>query len=66
MPKILLDQNIPEAVASWLAGLLPDWIVIHVKAVGLLGAADDAIYRWAQENISIIATYDEDFADSRT
>jgi predicted nuclease of predicted toxin-antitoxin system len=66
MPAILLDQNIPEIVGSWLASLLSGWQVVHVKTIGLLGAADDVIYRWAQENAAVIATYDEDFADART
>jgi predicted nuclease of predicted toxin-antitoxin system len=65
MPTILLDQNIPEAIAPWLSDRLPEWRVLHVKTLQLDGAADEVIYRWAQQRDAIIATYDEDFADAR-
>jgi predicted nuclease of predicted toxin-antitoxin system len=33
--------------------------------VGLQGATDDTIFRWAQSDLSIVITFDEDFADAR-
>ena len=33
--------------------------------VGLQGATDDAIFQWAQSGLSIVITFDEDFADAR-
>jgi predicted nuclease of predicted toxin-antitoxin system len=65
MPTLVLDQNIPEAVVSWLSGQLPGWAVSHVKDLGLRGEPDEVIFRWAQHHQAIIATYDEDFADAR-
>jgi predicted nuclease of predicted toxin-antitoxin system len=43
----------------------PNWEVRHVNDVGLQGAADDAIFHWAQNDLSIVITLDEDFADAR-
>jgi predicted nuclease of predicted toxin-antitoxin system len=63
--RILLDQNIPQAVLGWLQGKLPGWEIWHVNALGLQGRTDEFLYLWAQENGAIIVTYDEDFADSR-
>lgn len=40
--------------------------MIHVNELGLNGAADEAVFRWAQAERAIIVTFDEDFADSRT
>ena len=45
--------------------LKPDWDVRHVIDVGLDGATDDAIFRWAQDSNSIVITFDDDFADAR-
>jgi predicted nuclease of predicted toxin-antitoxin system len=38
---------------------------MHVCDVGLNGASDDAIFRWAQAQRTIVLTFDEDFADAR-
>ena len=61
----LLDQNVPFAIAAWLKQEHPDWIINHVNELGFQGKPDHFLYKWAQENKSIIITYDEDFADSR-
>lgn len=63
--NILLDQNVPVAVRSWLSSIHPEWSVSHVKDLGMAGAKDHAIYKFAQNNNAIIITFDEDFADSR-
>ena len=63
--RILLDQNIPQALSGWLKGKLPGWEIRHVNELGFQGRTDEFLYLWAQENGAIIVTYDEDFADSR-
>ena len=63
--RILLDQNIPQAISNWLKKELTDWDVHHVNELGFQGKQDDFLYLWALENKAIIVTYDEDFADSR-
>ena len=63
--KILLDQNIPQAILKWLKEKLPNWEIRHVNELGFQGKTDEFLYLWAQANGSIIVTYDEDFADSR-
>lgn len=62
---ILLDQNIPYAVATWLHVQRPSWIVRHVKDLHFEGQTDEFLYRWAQQEKAIVITFDEDFADSR-
>lgn len=37
----------------------------HLNEIGLNGATDDSIFRWAQNDGSIVVTFDEDFADAR-
>lgn len=63
--RIMLDQNIPQAVSGWLKKELPVLEVQHVNELGFQGKSDDSLYLWAQKNKAIIMTYDEDFADSR-
>ena len=63
--RILLDQNIPQALSDWLSEKLPGWEIRHVNGLGFQGRTDEFLYLWAQENGAIIVTYDEDFADSR-
>jgi predicted nuclease of predicted toxin-antitoxin system len=36
-----------------------------VNDLGLRGAADEVIFQFAQNNLSIVITFDEDFADAR-
>jgi predicted nuclease of predicted toxin-antitoxin system len=38
---------------------------MHVCDVGLNGALDEVIFRWAQEQRAIVLTFDGDFADAR-
>jgi predicted nuclease of predicted toxin-antitoxin system len=65
IPRILLDQNIPQALSDWLKDKLPGWEIQHVNELGFQGRSDEFLYLWAQKNGAIIVTYDEDFADSR-
>ena len=63
--RLLLDQNVPQAISSWLKKKLPGWVILHVNELGFQGKPDEFLYLWAQKNGAIIVTYDEDFADSR-
>lgn len=63
--RILLDQNIPIAVADWLRQQRAQWQIDHVNELGFAGRSDEFLYRWAREHESIIITFDEHFADAR-
>lgn len=63
---VLLDQNVPQAVATWLRGLRPSWDVHHATEVGLAGRSDREVFDWAQARQATIITFDEDFADRRS
>jgi len=63
--RILLDQNVPQALSEWLKEKLLGWEIQHVNELGFQGKTDEFLYLWAQKNVAIIVTYDEDFADSR-
>jgi predicted nuclease of predicted toxin-antitoxin system len=58
--NVLLDQNVPLAVADWLRTQRPEWTVDHVNELGLQGKPDEYLYRWAQETGAIIIAFDED------
>jgi len=59
---ILLDQNIPYPVTTWLREKLVDSEVVHTREVGLKQAEDLIIYNWVQDKKGIVVTFDEDFA----
>jgi predicted nuclease of predicted toxin-antitoxin system len=63
---VLLDQNVPREVASWLRGLRPSWDVRHAAEVGLAGKTDREVFEWAAAHQAEIITFDEDFADRRS
>ena len=63
---VLLDQNVPRAIASWLQQTKPSWDVHHAAAVGLAGKSDQEVFQWAQSRDAVIITFDEDFADRRS
>lgn len=63
--RILLDQNVPTEIKDWLQSLRPSWQVFHANAVGLEGKDDFEVFAWAQQQLAIIITFDEDFADRR-
>ncbi|HUX88146.1 MAG TPA: DUF5615 family PIN-like protein [Chloroflexota bacterium] len=64
--RVLLDQNVPRVVGTWLLQVRPTWTVFHATEVGLAESTDRAIFAWAQERHAIIVTFDEDFADQRS
>ena len=63
---VLLDQNIPRAIASWLRRIRPTWVVHHTSDVELSGKSDEAVFSWAVQNKALIISFDEDFADGRS
>lgn len=63
---VLLDQNVPRAIASWLQETKPSWAIHHAAAVGLAGKSDREVFQWAQSQRALIVTFDEDFADRRS
>lgn len=63
---VLLDQNVPRPITTWLRRLKPEWEVSHAAEVGLAGVNDRSVFEWAQERRAVIVTFDEDFADSRS
>ncbi len=68
MPEILtvlLDQNVPRAIAPWLRTRRPHWTVSHTSEVMLSGRPDETLFAWAQQRQAVIITFDEDFADQR-
>ena len=64
--QLLLDQNVPREIAAWLRVKVPAWTIFHTSEIGLSGKSDPEIFRWAQTNRSIVVSYDEDFADTRS
>ena len=64
--RVLLDQNVPRAVAVWLRRSRPSWTVHHATQVGLGAKSDREIFEWAQARQAIIITFDEDCADQRS
>lgn len=63
---VLLDQNVPRAVAKWLQARRPQWTVYHASDVALSGQPDQTVFTWAQQRSALIVTFDEDFADQRS
>ena len=63
---VLLDQNIPRAIASWLRSIKSGWVVHHTSEVALSGQTDEAVFTWAIRNKALIISFDEDFADGRS
>lgn len=63
---VLLDQNVPRAIAHWLRVRRTRWTIYHTSDVALSGRPDEEIFAWAQQRHTVIITFDEDFADQRT
>jgi predicted nuclease of predicted toxin-antitoxin system len=58
--KLLLDENLSSRLVSILAHYWPD--STHVETVGLRGATDDAIWRFARAHDFAIVSKDDDFS----
>ncbi len=62
MIKVLLDQNIPEPITSWLqseAGETAE--IVSTRMLGFQRMADDELFYFCQQQKMVIVTYDEDF-----
>jgi predicted nuclease of predicted toxin-antitoxin system len=57
--RLLVDNQLPSALARWLVSLGCD--SVHVTEVGLELASDAEIWRYACANERIIISKDEDF-----
>ena len=57
--KFLFDENLSPRLVSELAGHWPD--SNHVERVGLRGASDEVIWRYAQAHGFTIISKDDDF-----
>lgn len=58
-PHLLLDENVTWELAAALRERGHD--VLHVRDVGLLGAADEAVFGAAVRDGRVVVTYDVDF-----
>ena len=63
---VLLDQNVPRAIAQWLRVRRAQWTIYHTSDVALSGRPDEDIFAWAQRRQAVILTFDEDFVDQRS
>ncbi len=57
--KLRFDENLSDRLPGLLANEYPG--SVHVREVGLLGAADGRIWEHAQENGLVIVSKDDDF-----
>jgi predicted nuclease of predicted toxin-antitoxin system len=62
--KLLLDENLSRRLVPRIFDLFPD--SIHVSDIGLLQAADFAIWEFAKANELAIVTADADFYELAT
>ena len=62
---VLLDQNIPKSVASWLIRLKPSWTVYHASELELSGKSDEEVFAWAQRNAALIGVIEEASREER-
>ena len=57
--RLLLDENLSEALLPALADLFPD--SLHVRTLGHTGAPDTLVWDLALQNRCLLLTRDEDF-----
>lgn len=57
--RLLFDEQLSHRLPALLADLYP--ASLHVMTLGLLGAADEAVWRAAAEQGCVLITKDEDF-----
>jgi predicted nuclease of predicted toxin-antitoxin system len=60
-PQLLLDENLSERLLPLLIERFPH--STHVRLIGLGGASDTAIWKWASQQLLVLVTKDEDFLD---
>ena len=59
--KLLFDENLSHKLVRLLADLFPD--SVHVRDVGLKAADDSEVWKYAQDNSSLICSKDSDGTD---
>lgn len=59
MLRLASDENFNGAMVRGLGRLQADYDVVRVQDVGLSGASDPEILRWAAEENRILLTHDE-------
>lgn len=57
--RLLFDENLSARLVGALADVYPD--SVHLEHVGLLGAADAAVWDYAAAHGLVLVTKDEDF-----
>jgi predicted nuclease of predicted toxin-antitoxin system len=57
--RVLLDEQLSESLLGQLQDLCPD--AVHVRHVGLGGAADEVVWQRAIDLGCVLVTKDEDF-----
>lgn len=58
-PRLLIDENLSEALLAPLADLFP--ASLHVRRLGFGGAPDQQIWALAREHRCVLLTRDHDF-----
>ena len=59
--KLLLDENLSEALCSLLKDIFPE--TRHIRSVGLQGESDAAIWEFAVASKFVIVSKDSDFME---
>jgi len=59
--RLLLDMNLPPAVADWLRSAGHD--AVHVRELGLNDVPDHEIFARAAANSRVVVTFDLDFGE---
>jgi len=57
--RLLFDEQLSEELVALLADVFPD--SLHVRVLGVGGAADAAVWQHAKEHNCMLVTKDEDF-----
>ena len=62
MIKVLLDQNIPATIETWLQEKVGQGAtILSTRKLGMARFSDVDIFNHCQQNAMIIITYDDDF-----
>jgi predicted nuclease of predicted toxin-antitoxin system len=61
--RFLVDARLPPALAGWLRER--GYQAEHLSEIGLLAATDATIANYAEANVCVLVTKDEDFATLR-
>src|SRR6516165_3905415 len=59
--RLLLDMNLPPAMAEWLRAEGHD--VVHVREIGFAQSPDRDVFERAAEDARIVVTFDLDFGE---